>query len=330
MKNKKILIQKKIQKKSDFVIKGFINDLPKLEYFFEKFFECKDISGRYPTIETWRENLVTEFLGNITENKKTEFYIGEISNITSSEQLKKSIYNWQKNKIYVFDYGFNFLIDFYKKNEIPISFSSVIIIPKIINDSIEDIIPWSDYGLNNLYISFTKSLENSLSKKNYERFKYLESFENRLFDLIQNIKKDNYSLFELDRILFSLGYSISKENIFINFKNLDYYVNNELKNSTSFKNKNLIAKKYKEITQSILNLLNKDEKDLLSLRYGLNNLSRHTLKEIYIIKNYHNYLNLYEDLIRTLWKIRITWPREIIEKILFCEFKKDILESRYW
>jgi len=33
------LIQKKIQKKSDFVVKGFINDLPKLEYFFEKFFE---------------------------------------------------------------------------------------------------------------------------------------------------------------------------------------------------------------------------------------------------------------------------------------------------
>ena len=74
----------------------------------------------------------------------------------------------------------------------------------------------------------------------------------------------------------------------------------------------------------ILKLLNKDEKDLLSLRYGLNNFNRHTLKEIYIIKNYDNYQNLYEDLTRALWKIRITWPREIIEKILFGEFKADI------
>ena len=71
----------------------------------------------------------------------------------------------------------------------------------------------------------------------------------------------------------------------------------------------------------ILKLLNKDEKDLFSLRYGLNNLSNHTLKEIYIIKNYDNYQNLYEDLTRTLWKIRIAWPREIIEKILLENLK---------
>ena len=93
------MIQKKIQKKSDFVVKGFINDLPKLEYFFEKFFECRNISGRYPTIETWRENLVTELLENITENKITEFDIGEISNMTSSEQLKKSIISAETKKI---------------------------------------------------------------------------------------------------------------------------------------------------------------------------------------------------------------------------------------
>ena len=58
--------------------------------------------------------------------------------------------------------------------------------------------------------------------------------------------------------------------------------------------------------------------------HGFNNLSRHTLKEIYIIKNYINYKNLYEDLTRALWKIRITWPREIIEKILFGEYKTNI------
>jgi len=325
------LIQKKIQKKSDFVVKGFINDLPKLEYFFEKFFECRNISGRYPTIETWRENLVTELLENITENKITEFDIGEISNMTSSEQLKKSIYKWQKNRIYVFDYGLNFLIDFYYENDIP-SFAGINL-PNIIEDSLEDIIAWSDYGVNNLHVSFTKSLENKLYDKSSERYKYLQyNFESRLFDLIQNIKKDNYSLFGLDRILLSIGYSLSRENISINNIHLNYYVNNEFSNSKRFKNNNLIAKKYKEISQMILKLLNQREKDLLSLRYGLNNLNRHTLKEIYFIKNYDNYQNLYKDLIRTLWKIRITWPREIIEKILFGEFKihTSDQESYYW
>ena len=160
------MIQKKIQKKSDFVVKGFINDLPKLEYFFEKFFECRNISGRYPTIETWRENLVTELLENITENKITEFDIGEISNMTSSEQLKKSIYKWQKNRIYVFDYGLNFLIDFYYENDIP-SFAEINL-PNIIEDSLEDIIAWSDYGVNNLHVSFTKSLENKLCDENFK------------------------------------------------------------------------------------------------------------------------------------------------------------------
>ena len=325
------MIQKKIQKKSDFVVKGFINDLPKLEYFFEKFFECRNISGRYPTIETWRENLVTELLENITENKITEFDIGEISNMTSSEQLKKSIYKWQKNRIYVFDYGLNFLIDFYYENDIP-SFAEINL-PNIIEDSLEDIIAWSDYGVNNLHVSFTKSLENKLCDKSSERYKYLQyNFESRLFDLIQNIKKDNYSLFGLDRILLSIGYSLSRENISINNIHLNYYVNNEFSNSKRFKNNNLIARKYKEISQMILKLLNQREKDLLSLRYGLNNLNRHTLKEIYFIKNYDNYQNLYKDLIRTLWKIRITWPREIIEKILFGEFKiyTSDQESYYW
>ena len=325
------MIQKKIQKKSDFVVKGFIKDLPKLEYFFEKFFECRNISGRYPTIETWRENLVTELLENITENKITEFDIGEISNMTSSEQLKKSIYKWQKNRIYVFDYGLNFLIDFYYENDIP-SFAGINL-PNIIEDSLEDIIAWSDYGVNNLHVSFTKSLENKLCDKSSERYKYLQyNFESRLFDLIQNIKKDNYSLFGLDRILLSIGYSLSRENISTNNIHLNYYVNNEFSNSKRFKNNNLIAKKYKEISQMILKLLSQKEKDLLSLRYGLNNLNRHTLKEIYFIKNYDNYQNLYKDLIRTLWKIRITWPREIIEKILFGEFKiyTSDQESYYW
>ena len=99
-------------------------------------------------------------LENLAENEITDFDIGEILNITSSEHLKKSIYKWQINKIYLFDYGLNFLINFYKENEIPISFSSIINFPKIIEDALENIIYWSDNGLNSLHVSFIKlSLE---------------------------------------------------------------------------------------------------------------------------------------------------------------------------
>ena len=43
LKNRKIFVQRKY-KKSDFVVKGFINDITKLEYFFEKFFEFRNNS----------------------------------------------------------------------------------------------------------------------------------------------------------------------------------------------------------------------------------------------------------------------------------------------
>ena len=96
MKNSKILVQRKIQKKSDFVFKGFITDITKLEYFFEKFFEIRNNSGRYPTIEKWRENLVKELIEDINENEIKEFDIGEISNITSI--LKKLFISFKKTK----------------------------------------------------------------------------------------------------------------------------------------------------------------------------------------------------------------------------------------
>ena len=66
MKNSKILVQRKIQKKSDFVFKGFITDITKLEYFFEKFFEIRNNSGRYPIIENYlyRQKSTKHFSGN--------------------------------------------------------------------------------------------------------------------------------------------------------------------------------------------------------------------------------------------------------------------------
>ena len=68
----------------------------------------------------------------------------------------------------------------------------------------------------------------------------------------------------------------------------------------------------------ILSILNAKEKELINLRYGLNNGRRFTLIDIYEIKKYKNYKSFFEDLIRALWKLNICWPKEIIYKLLFC------------
>ena len=62
MKKKRLVIQKTLQKKSEFVIKSFINDSKKIKYFFVKFIEFQNYSNgnRYPSIEKWREYIVTE------------------------------------------------------------------------------------------------------------------------------------------------------------------------------------------------------------------------------------------------------------------------------
>ena len=100
MKNRKIFVQRKIQKKSDFVVKGFINDITKLEYFFEKFFEFTNNSGRYPSLEKWRENLVTELLENLTENEITDFDIGEIFSTKTCDKFSLKSEKFLPEKIF--------------------------------------------------------------------------------------------------------------------------------------------------------------------------------------------------------------------------------------
>ena len=67
----------------------------------------------------------------------------------------------------------------------------------------------------------------------------------------------------------------------------------------------------------LLAVLTPAEKNLIKCRYGLGNIKRNTLKEIYEIKKYKSYKKLIEDLIRILWKLKITWPSEILYKLLF-------------
>ena len=67
----------------------------------------------------------------------------------------------------------------------------------------------------------------------------------------------------------------------------------------------------------LLAVLTPAEKNFIKCRYGFGNVKRNTLKEIYEIKKYKSYKKLIEDLIKILWKLKITWPSEILHKLLF-------------
>ena len=78
----------------------------------------------------------------------------------------------------------------------------------------------------------------------------------------------------------------------------------------------------------MLNILDPLEKELLILRYGLNEKCRHTLIEICELRNQNN-IEIVENLIRILWKLRLSWPNEILFRVLFgfTELEFDDLES---
>ena len=337
MEKKRLVIQKTLQKKSEFVIKSFINDSRKLKYFFDKFIEFQNYSNgnRYPSIEKWREYIVTELLENITEDKFSNFDIFDFDNLTSTEDLIKKICKWQINRINVFNYGINLITNFYKINNISINFGSMYFSFEIIEDAFKDIISWNQEGLNNLNISFSKCIENNLKSENNQRLifegnEYHElNFKNSLYDLLKSIESGTYQFYGLDKILFCIGHTISFEDIDINFDNIEKFINNEYESSESFNNSNIISKKYNEISQMFLQLFSTKEKDLLRLRYGIKGNRRYTLKEIYIIKNYHHYENLIIDLTRILWKLKITWPADIICKILYGKHDHNSLDSHY-
>ena len=148
----------------------------------------------------------------------------------------------------------------------------------------------------------------------------LEQFEN----------PDNCWLYALDKILINIGYTISSKNIvdnssyLIDFINIeeDYYIER-------FNCKNIFSNKYYEISLMLLDVLNPEEQDIIKYRYGFEKNKRYTLKEIYEIKKYKNYKSLIEDLIKVLWKLKITWPSGLLFKFLFGSTKERFEESLF-
>ena len=96
MKKTIIPIANKVEKKTDVIIKKYIEDSGKLEFFFNYFVHYRNIKGSYPNLDNLREYLFTKILDAISNNKKIGFYFKDISNLDNSEKLKSDILNYQK------------------------------------------------------------------------------------------------------------------------------------------------------------------------------------------------------------------------------------------
>ena len=148
----------------------------------------------------------------------------------------------------------------------------------------------------------------------------LNELETELYKTIENLENPEYNnLFSLDKVLLQLSYKISSKNIIYNLNYLKTILSNERCFSYQRLNSNnIIAKKYIEISKMLLSILNPKEKKLINLRYGLDADRRHTLFDIYEMNKYKNYKELFEELTRALWKLKICWPNQILYKLLFC------------
>tara|TARA_A100001035_G_C27762064_1_gene491738 strand:- start:484 stop:1470 length:987 start_codon:yes stop_codon:yes gene_type:complete len=328
LNNKKIVIEKRINLKKDFQIKNNLDDYFSLNYFFDSFLLYRKEKGRYPSINKWRENIVMSLLENLSTNNSLEF---SIEDLDSNKKLKENICRYQRNKIFLYDLGLTYILKFIEDNGVFLNSNIIERSLEIFKDSINN----NFYGLSKSS-EIEKEISNSLSKIIYFEKRLLpNSFTNyltyELYLALEELKNpDNCWLYALDKILINMGYTISSKNI---VDNLDYFIdffNKEEEYFTErFNCKNIFSNKYYEISLMILDVLNPEEKDLIRYRYGFGKNKRYTLKEIYEIKKYKNYKSLIEDLIKVLWKLKITWPSGLLFKFLFGSTKERFEESLF-
>ncbi len=328
---KRIVIENQVDRKKQIDFKKHIDGCSKLDYLFTKFLEYRTSYSRYPTINKWREFVVTSLLESLSENKKLKF---DMVGINSNKKLKENIYIYQKNKIVLYDFYFSCALDFYEGNDITINSLSMEICYEMIFEK-------SYYGFDIFYLpsQIERNIFKVLSRVNYSngfensigQNSILNELETQLCRTLVNFENIEYSnLFSLDKVLIQLSYKISPENI---LHNINYFkkiiFKEQMLLAQRLSSKNIIAKKYNEISKMLLSILNSKEKELINLRYGLDNERRYTLFDIYHMKQYKNYKLLLEDLIRALWKIKICWPNGIIYKLLFCSDEQYQEESLF-
>ena len=319
LNKKRLVIESSFNFKKDFIIKNNLDQYSRLEYFFNIFLEYRNKKGRYPTLNNWREYIVTVLLDNLSKNNSLAFNIDDLS---SNKKLKDNIYKYQKNIIFLYDLGFSYILKFFEDNEI-ILYEHIIegsyeILKKSIKKDFFGLSKSSEIELH-LSNSLNKLIKNSHFEIGFIYSKLINNLETELFLALERFDDSEYdSLFSLDKILLNIGYTISAKNI---VDNLSYFKEliskEECIYSERLNCKNVISYKYCELSNMLLAVLTPAEKNFIKCRYGFGNVKRNTLKEIYEIKRYKSYKKLIEDLIKILWKLKITWPSEILYKLLF-------------
>lgn len=312
MKKTIIPIANKVEKKTDEIIKKYIEDSGKLEFFFNNFVHYRNIKGRYPNIDNWREYLFTKILDAISNNNKIGFDLKDISNLDNSEKLKSDILNYQKNNIYIFDYGLQISQEYFFSRNIRIEENILRSSIEVIEDLCQEILSDKLNNQNHQDISFKEKIENNFSNTSLMELRcnvVFITFKNKLFEIwnrnnMDRNNMDRNSIFSLDVALLLLGNSITFDSIEENIGYINNILEEEHENNYLFIKKNIIANKYKEIVEMMLNILDPLEKELLILRYGLNEKCRHTLIEICELRNQNN-IEVLENLIRILWKLRL-------------------------
>ena len=319
LNKKRLVIESSLNFKKDFLIKKNLDQYFRLEYFFDSFLEYRSEKGRYPTLNKWREYIVTALLENLSKNNSLGFNIDDLS---SNKKLKDNIYEYQKNIIFLYDFGFSFILKFFEDNEIKLYGYIIEGSYEILKNSIKK----DFFGLSksseielNLSNSLSKLIKITEFENGLINSKLINNLETELFLAIERFDDSEYdSLFSLDKILLNIGYTISAKNI---VDNLSYFKELISKEQCIYSErlnfKNVISYKYCELSNMLLAVLTPAEKNFIKCRYGFGNVKRNTLKEIYEIKKYKSYKKLIEDLIKILWKLKITWPSEILYKLLF-------------
>ena len=319
LNKKRLVIESSLNFKKDFLIKKNLDQYFRLEYFFDSFLEYRIKKGRYPTLNKWREYIVTALLENLSKNNSLGFNIDDLS---SNKKLKDNIYEYQKNIIFLYDFGFSFILKFFEDNEIKLYGYIIEGSYEILKNSIKK----DSFGLSksseielNLSNSLSKLIKNNHFENGLIYSKLINNLETELFLALERFDDSEYdSLFSLDKILLNIGYTISAKNIVDNLSYLMELIGKEgCIYSERLNCKNVISYKYCELSNMLLAVLTPAEKNFIKCRYGFGNVKRNTLKEIYEIKKYKSYKKLIEVLIRILWKLKITWPSEILYKLQF-------------
>ena len=114
-------------------------------------------------------------------------------------------------------------------------------------------------------MTFKEKIENNFSNTSLMELRcnvVFLTFKDKLFEIWNRNNMDRNSIFSLDVALLLLGNSITFDSIEENIGYINNILDEENENNYLFIKKNIIANKYKEIVEMMLNILDPLEKEL--------------------------------------------------------------------